>query len=125
MARLISCVKCGRIHEENKCNVKTVETSRKRVTGKYRADRRWYYARRQALERDFYCCRMCLDKDNYVEREGLEVHHIIPIYKNASMVYDTNNLITLCKRHHRMVEGNSRYTDYLHKLITSDVQFKL
>lgn len=125
MSRLISCVKCGRIHEEGQCKEKTVETSRKRVTGKYRADRRWHYARRQALERDFYCCRMCLDMDNYVEREGLEVHHIIPIYKNASMVYDEHNLITLCKRHHRLVEDNDRYKKYLQALTYEDVQFNL
>lgn len=125
MARLISCNFCGKIHEYGRCNATKVDNSRKRVTGKYRADRRWYYARRQVLERDLYCCRMCLDKDNYVEREGLEVHHIIPIYKNAEMVYDEHNLITLCKRHHRLVEDNSRYTDYLRGLISTDVQFKL
>lgn len=125
MSRLISCVKCGRIHEEGHCEAKAVETSRKRVTGKYRADRRWHYARRQALERDFYCCRLCLDKDNYVEREGLEVHHIIPIYKNADMVYNVDNLITLCKRHHRMVEDNDRYKKYLQALTNEDVQFEL
>lgn len=125
MPRLISCNFCGKIHEYGRCNATKVDNSRKRVTGKYRADRRWYYARRQALERDLYCCRMCLDMDNYVEREGLEVHHIIPIYKNAEMVYDEHNLITLCKRHHRLVEDNDRYKKYLQALTNEDVQFKL
>ena len=125
MGRLVSCSKCGRIHEENRCTTPKGVYGRKQQTRKYRNDRRWHYARKQSLERDLYCCRMCLDKDNYIERENLEVHHIIPIYKNPNMAYEVNNLITLCNRHHRMVEDNERYTKYLQALTEGDVQFNL
>lgn len=125
MGRLVSCTRCGRIHEENRCTMPNMVYGRKQQTSKYRADRRWHYARRQALDRDLYCCRMCLDMDNYIERENLEVHHIIPIYKNHDMAYEVNNLITLCNRHHRLVEDNERYTKYLQALTEADVQFNL
>lgn len=124
MARLISCPKCGKIHKEGECTKKAEVYGRKNQTRKYRTDRRWYYARKQALERDLYCCRMCL-ADGIIERERLEVHHIIPLYKNPTMAYVIDNLITLCNYHHRMVEDNGRYTKYLQALTEEDVQFNL
>lgn len=124
MARLISCPKCGKIHKEGECTKKAEVYGRKNQTRKYRADRRWHYARKQALERDLYCCRMCL-ADGIIERERLEVHHIIPLYKNPTRAYDIDNLITLCNYHHRMVEDNEHYTKQLLEYISSDVQFKL
>lgn len=124
MARLISCPKCGKIHKEGECTKKAEVYGRKNQTRKYRTDRRWHYARKQALERDLYCCRMCL-ADGRIERERLEVHHIIPLYKDASMAYDIDNLITLCNYHHRMVEDNEHYTKQLREYISSDVLFKL
>lgn len=124
MSRLVSCTRCGRIHEENRCTMPNMVYGRKKQTKTYRADRRWHYARKQALERDLYCCRMCL-ADGRIERERLEVHHIIPLYKDASMAYDIDNLITLCNYHHRMVEDNERYTKQLREYISSDVRFKL
>lgn len=125
MSRLISCHKCGRIHEENKCTISTSIYGRKNQTRKYRNTVRWNYARKQALERDLYCCRMCLDKDNYIERERLEVHHIIPLYKNHTMAYDIDNLITLCNRHHRLVEDDKRYTKYLQSLVNKPMNFSV
>lgn len=124
MSRLVSCTRCGRIHEENRCTMPNMVYGRKNQTRKYRADRRWHYARKQALERDLYCCRMCL-ADGIIERERLEVHHIIPLYKNPTRAYDIDNLITLCNYHHRMVEDNEHYTKQLREYISSDVQFKL
>lgn len=121
MARLISCVRCGRIHEENKCNKAEPIYGRKNQTKSYRNNSRWIHARKQALERDKYLCKMCL-LDGIIETHGIEVHHIIPIYKDSSKCYDVDNLICLCRNHHRLIEDNSKYDKILHELQNMDVK---
>lgn len=58
----------------------------------------WHQQRLRALQRDNFVCQY----DGCNETENLDVHHIIPY--RMSKNHDLENLVTLCKKHHRIVE---------------------
>lgn len=60
----------------------------------------WHKLRGHVLWRDGYRCQRCGAKTT------LQVHHIRPIYKGGT--HHPNNLITLCKRCHQIVEKMER-----------------
>lgn len=64
----------------------------------------WDERRKEALERDGYECRIC-GKGQSI-KEPLHVHHIVKVKKfdNPDNAHTRDNLITLCKTHHRLVE---------------------
>jgi len=59
----------------------------------------WNKQRELALKRDSHICQY--RKCN--ETENLHIHHIIPFRMTQDNSLD--NLITLCQKHHKMVEG--------------------
>lgn len=66
----------------------------------------WYIQRRKALRRDNHRCRIC----NRSRASGypIDVHHIIPYCQfnhNYEKANSLNNLIALCRPHHRKVEA--------------------
>jgi 5-methylcytosine-specific restriction endonuclease McrA len=64
----------------------------------------WDEKREDALERDGYECRIC-GKGQSI-KEPLHVHHITKVRKflNPDNAHTLDNMITLCKTHHRLVE---------------------
>lgn len=70
----------------------------------------WYRARQQVLVRDEYECQVCGRGIEEIGREP-DVHHITPVatfhkhpdYSKSDAHY-VANLVSLCRRHHRMVE---------------------
>ena len=60
-------------------------------------------------------CKMCL-AEGVVNTRALSVHHIVPITKDESRSLDDSNLITLCRRHHDLVEGDDGYAGELLRL---------
>ena len=67
------------------------------------------------MRRDAHLCKLCL-ADGLITNHDLSVHHIVPIAQDESRRLDDDNLITLCRRHHELVEGNLRFTDILIRL---------
>lgn len=65
--------------------------------------RKWRKVRKQILIRDNNCCRYCL-VNGYLESRKLEVHHLLKRVDREDLMYDSSNLITLCAKHHRMLE---------------------
>lgn len=51
-------------------------------------------------------CAVCNSNKN------LEVHHIIPVFMNASLELEPSNLITLCKRHHFSIGHLEDWSSY-------------
>lgn len=64
----------------------------------------WEEKREEALERDGYECRIC-GKSQSV-KYPLHVHHVVKVKKfdDPDNAHTRDNLITLCKTHHRLVE---------------------
>lgn len=73
----------------------------------------WYTQRERALARDEFSCRICGKTEEEIGRSP-DVHHIqrfgdfaegsSPIYEQANRL---SNLVTLCPKHHRKLEGLS------------------
>lgn len=66
----------------------------------------WKPQRRKAKERDDYECQVCgMTKEE--QGYALDVHHIVPIesYDDPKDANRLQNLITLCRGHHRKYEG--------------------
>lgn len=72
--------------------------------------KQWLKLRALALARDYHICQVCKNRGNYV-------HHIEPIAPSnrwdiKGIVYNLDNLITLCLRCHNLVHfGNKCIED--------------
>lgn len=64
----------------------------------------WDEKREEALERDNYECRICGKSQSI--KKPLHVHHVVKVKKfdDPDNAHTRDNLITLCKAHHRLVE---------------------
>lgn len=58
---------------------------------------RWTKLRKQVLQRDGYLCQRCLHKYNTLNSKELEGHHIRSRKNYPELVFDEQNIITLCK----------------------------
>lgn len=73
--------------------------------GKYFRGENWGSQRRKALKRDRKECQICHTTNRIFNR--IEVHHIRPytlFNGNYELANHLSNLITLCRKHHEMVE---------------------
>lgn len=68
------------------------------------------------LTRDNNCCKICQSKISP------EIHHIIPFYKNKTLFFEVNNVITLCYRHHQQTKQKEElYITIFNNILKSDV----
>ena len=61
--------------------------------------------RKQIYARDKYTCQW----PNCKNTKHLEAHHILKWNDYPGLRYNTDNGITLCRTHHRMVTGKEEY----------------
>jgi len=66
----------------------------------------WAIMRRKALERDGYKCVICKEGKEKLGQNP-DVHHIKPIreFDNPKDANFLDNLVSLCRKHHKMLEG--------------------
>lgn len=100
-----SCKYCGRVHPIGyECPRKPVRKKRgNREAERIRNSYAWRQKREEIRERDHYLCRHCLERGRFT-RDGLEVHHIIPLEERPELALEDNYLITLCGRDHERAE---------------------
>lgn len=117
-----ACVYCGRIHDTRYvCDKKPKPYTRDTVATKARSTSRWQKTRERVRERDNNVCQCCLR--NYpgtirqYEYNGLSVHHIVKILDDSDMIYDENNLITLCAYHHEEAEAGRISKEDLREIV--------
>ncbi|MGL5149724.1 MAG: HNH endonuclease [Clostridium sp.] len=120
MARLKSCVYCGRIHSTDvQCKRKPIKREQyKSSRGDLRNTYKWRKKREYIKHRDKYICQVCIRKEYFnpngkYEFNHLEVHHIVPYKEDESKFYEDDNLVTLCKFHHEMAEDGEIPRNYL------------
>ena len=51
---------------------------------------------------------------NYID---VSVHHIIKVKDDEDLIFESSNLITLCRYHHELVENNERYISVLREIV--------
>ncbi|OFS23563.1 MULTISPECIES: HNH endonuclease [Clostridium] len=108
---LVSCSKCGRIHERGfKCNnnIKQVYAKKETIASKFRNTKAWRDKRKDIINRDKALCQICIrNLHNTLPRQynnKVQVHHITPVNEDYDKRLDNDNLITLCTYHHSMAE---------------------
>ena len=109
-----SCSKCGKIHDVKfKCQVSRVYKNTDE--SKLRSSYDWTLKSREIRERANHLCEVCRDQNIYTY-DNLEVHHIIKVKDDRSLLLDNENLICLCQEHHRQADRDEIDSDYLRAL---------
>lgn len=122
MARLKSCMYCGRVHDTKfKCKERARRvTYKKSKAGDLRNTYRWRKKRDFIKGRDKNICQICkeeflLNRVRMKDKE-LHVHHITPYKENETLFLDDDNLITLCTYHHEEAEAGKISREHLRRI---------
>ena len=106
-----SCSRCGKIHDTNyKCNVGRIFTGGDER--KLRSQYSWTKKSEEIREKANHLCEVCRDQGIYTYN-NIEVHHIIKVKDDKSLLLDNMNLVCLCQEHHKMADAHAIDTDYL------------
>lgn len=114
----IKCQHCLKIHDRyHECSAKKKHKrmlqQARRKDERYKVyndcynTSRWKKVREEVLKESNYMCEVCraLGKLNYTD---IQVHHIEKVKDNKEKMYDKNNLLVVCREHHRDIEGMSK-----------------
>ena len=118
----ITCSRCGIVPRGHHCPYKTYKKKAYDTEAdKFRKSKRWTNKSIDVRQRDRYLCRVCeADLYNTVQRfnyNELDVHHIVPINEDYNKRLDNDNLITLCRYHHKMADDGKIPREVLHKIV--------
>lgn len=111
---LISCAKCGRIHDRGfKCRggASLPQTDEQALRSKYK----WTKKSSDIRERSFHLCAICRELGDYTPKD-VEVHHIVKLKDAPDLLLEDSNLITLCIDHHKAADRGELDIDYLKAL---------
>lgn len=97
-------------YEDNKDELKLINNSK------------WKKLRKLTIERDGGYCQRCFKKFNIFNSDNLQVHHIKPRSEYPELVYDSKNLVTVCRRCNLEL-GTSEVLDF--EFEARDNDFKL
>lgn len=83
----------------------------------------WRKKRHEIVRRDNNECVICKALCKFIPID--DVHHIVPMTKDFSKRLDNNNLIGLCKHHHKEIhyhniDNKDKLNKYINQLINSD-----
>lgn len=111
-----TCSKCGKIHQSNfKCNANRRIIYQGGNERKLRSTWKWTEKSKEIRDRAHYLCEVC-KAEGRITYDGIEVHHIVKVKDDESLLLDNNNLICLCVRHHKQADNNELSKDYLKDL---------
>lgn len=111
-----ACRYCGKIHDRNYiCPLKPVRNKRLTKFDKFRSGREWQCKRAAIARRDLHLCRVCFQSGIY--NSNIEVHHIVPLSVDYSKRLDSDNLISLCHKHHEAAEAGVITAEELRRYI--------
>lgn len=110
-----ACSKCGKIHEQSQpCPVKRIVYSGGNER-KLRSSYRWTEKSKEVRGAAHYLCEVCKDQ-NKINYKDIEVHHIVKVKDDESLLLDNYNLICLCQEHHEQADKGLIDTEYLRRL---------
>lgn len=112
---LKACARCGGLHPIGYRCSKGREYKRDEEK-KLRSSRKWTNKAIQIKKDSKGLCEVCKALGVYTYN-GLEVHHIIKVKDNPSLLLDDDNLITLCTYHHKEADAGNISADYLRELV--------
>lgn len=121
---LISCSKCGKVHDRKLICQGVKRTYKKKIdmAVKFRNTQAWRNKRREIVNRDKALCQLCIRNmcmsfhTIRILNQSVQVHHIVPINEDYERRLDNDNLICLCTYHHSMAEHGQIDKDTLIEL---------
>ena len=122
MADYITCSRCGIVPRGHQCPFKSYKKKAYDTEAdKFRKTKRWTKKSLEIRQRDRFLCRVCeanlyntIQRFNYNE---LDVHHIVPVNEDYNKRLDNDNLITLCRYHHKMADDGKITKEELYELL--------
>lgn len=112
-----ACSRCGRIHDINyRCNAGRIYKGVRVEAEQVRYTTTWTKKAKAIKDASNNLCAVCLD-NNILTYNGLEIHHIDKLTEAPEKAFDDDNLICLCKIHHRAADSGKIKKDYLRKLV--------
>lgn len=119
----ITCSRCGIVKRGHKCPYKPQRKKDKdSQADKFRGTKAWTKKSLEIRQRDRYLCRVCeanlYNTIRQFNSDNLEVHHIIPLAKDYDKRLDNDNLISLCRYHHKLADDGYIPADLLQEIIS-------
>lgn len=110
-----TCVHCGRIHTKGYTCTQGKRIYRSGTDRRARATNRWKMKSIEIRERAHYLCEVC-KANGVINYDDVEVHHIVKIRDDESLLLDNFNLICLCAAHHREADEGKIDKEYLQEI---------
>ena len=109
-----TCSRCGKIHPfDYKCTKGKVYSGGEER--KLRNTYAWEKKSKQIREKAQHLCEVCR-REGRLTYNNLEVHHIVKVKDNTSLLLDDYNLVCLCQEHHKKADKGLIDADYLRKI---------
>ena len=105
------CSKCGKIHRKG-FNCKTQREYKGGKERRLRSSYKWTEKSKEIRDSAHYLCEVC-KAEGRLTYDGVEVHHIVKVRDDESLLLDNYNLICLCTAHHRDADDGKIDVDYL------------
>ena len=125
MSKYVTCKYCGIVERGNhRCPYKTCKKKAYDTEAdRFRKSKRWTNKSIEVRQRDRYLCRVCeANLYNTVQQfnfNEVEVHHIEKLSDNFDKRLDNDNLITLCRYHHKMADDGKIPKEVLYELLSN------
>lgn len=97
------CQKGGRVYRE-------IDNERH-----LRSSYQWTKKSKEIREKANHLCEVCRDEGRYTF-DNLEVHHIVKVTEDKTLLLDNYNLVCLCQEHHKKADVKKIDADYLRRL---------
>lgn len=115
MGSFKSCSRCGKVVPYNhKCNKGKIY--KQNDIDKLRSTNRWTNKSIEIREASNYLCSVCLDEGIYNYKD-VEVHHIEKLQQRPDLLLENDNLIALCRFHHKKADNGEISVEYLQELV--------
>lgn len=110
-----ACGRCGKIHKWGYTCTKGKEYKGGEER-KLRNTYKWEKKSKEIRAGANWLCAVCRDNGIYTYND-LEVHHIEKLRERPDLLLDDENLICLCREHHKQADSGELSKDYLKSLV--------
>jgi 5-methylcytosine-specific restriction endonuclease McrA len=75
----------------------------------------WHRKSEEVRDKAHFLCEVCKDQ-GILNHRNLEVHHIVKLRDDETLMLDNYNLICLCSEHHHLADSGGIDVEYLKRL---------
>ena len=118
---LVTCSRCGVVKRGHICPYRQSRRREKdKASDKFRKTKAWTKKSIEIRQRDKYLCQVCIrnlhNTLDFLNYKKISVHHITPIEEDYNRRLDNDNLISLCRYHHKMADDGLIEREELYRI---------